>query len=177
MAVVACNGTFTLVERKKAMNKMKANDTARSVESLLQTAVAAGESLKLKINRRRNELMLVDAVTGHSARLEIEMEIEDEPANGASSVATLFQELAEQWRNETAHLSLAIKQVMHPAYQRIIGLGPLAVPLILRELQREPDHWFWALEAITGEKPAAAGSSVAQATQAWLHWGKANHYL
>jgi hypothetical protein len=80
--------------------------------------------------------------------------------------------LFSQWRNETGHLSLAIKQVMHPAYQRIIGLGPVAIPLILRELQREPDHWFWALEAITGEKPAYLGSSVAQAAQAWLQWGK-----
>ncbi len=25
------------------------------------------------------------------------------------------------------------------------------VPLILRELEQEPDHWFWALQAITGE--------------------------
>ena len=33
-------------------------------------------------------------------------------------------------------------------YQRIVGMG-LSVPLILEELRREPDQWFWALEAIT----------------------------
>ncbi len=36
-------------------------------------------------------------------------------------------------------------------YQRIIGIGWPVVPLILDELQREPDQWFWALEAITDE--------------------------
>ena len=160
------------------MNETKTTDIAPSVSNLLQTAAAAGELLKFRINRRRNELLLVDTATGNTAKLDIELEIEDEPVNGDStSAATLFHELAEQWRNETSHLSLALKQVMHPAYQRIIGLGPSAVPLILRELQREPDHWFWALEAITGEKPAAAGSNIAQATQAWLQWGKEKHYL
>ena len=34
-------------------------------------------------------------------------------------------------------------------YQRIIGMGLPVVPLILEELEREPDQWFWALEAIT----------------------------
>src|SRR2546427_853631 len=66
----------------------------------------------------------------------------------------LFHKLAEQWRKETAHLSLVIKKVTHPAYQRIIGLGLDAVPLILCELQRRPSNWFWALKAITGVDPA-----------------------
>ncbi|MGH9850821.1 MAG: hypothetical protein ACREBD_13370 [Blastocatellia bacterium] len=168
------------------MNETNVDEAPLSVGSFLQTAIAGGESIKLKINRRRNELILVDSATGHSAKLDIEMEIEDDPAemtDGDSlpscppSVEKLFQELASEWRNETSHLSLAIKQVMHPAYQRIIGLGPVAIPLILRELQREPDHWFWALEAITGEKPAVPGSSVAQAAQAWLQWGKERRYI
>ena len=31
--------------------------------------------------------------------------------------------------------------------------GAAAVPLILRELERSIDHWFWALGAITGANP------------------------
>jgi hypothetical protein len=89
----------------------------------------------------------------------------------------LFRELADQWRRETAHLSLAIKKVVHPAYQRIIGLGPDAVPLILRELQRRPGHWFWALKAITGEDPAQPEDTISQASQAWLRWGKERQYI
>lgn len=51
-------------------------------------------------------------------------------------------------------------------------MGPDVVPLILRELRQEADHWFWALEAITGEKPVSrddAGDMFASA-DAWLEW-------
>ena len=47
---------------------------------------------------------------------------------------------------------------MSPSYQRIIGLGSAVVPLLLRELERQPDHWFWALKAITGADPVPAAS-------------------
>lgn len=59
-------------------------------------------------------------------------------------------------------------------YQRIIGMGPSVVPLILEELSREPDQWFWALESITEENPvpSEARGSVPQMTEAWLQWGR-----
>lgn len=66
------------------------------------------------------------------------------------------------------------------AYQRIIGMGDRAVPLILAELEREagdPDHWGWALHAITGDDPIpeeAAGDTV-QIARAWLDWGRARY--
>ena len=64
-------------------------------------------------------------------------------------------------------------------YQRIIGMGPAAVPLILEELQREPDHWFWALEAITQEDPvpAAARGKIGDMADAWIAWGKQQGYI
>lgn len=89
-----------------------------------------------------------------------------------------FKSLVTQWRSETAHLSSATKASMHPAYQRIIGMGPAVIPLLLRELEQDPDHWFWALSAITGEdpiKPEHRGR-VKQMAQAWLNWGKENGY-
>jgi hypothetical protein len=48
-------------------------------------------------------------------------------------------------------------------YQQIIGMGWSVVPLMLEELQREPDQGFWALEAITDVNPVppdAAGKCV-----------------
>ena len=53
-------------------------------------------------------------------------------------------------------------------------MGWPAVPLILEELQREPDQWFWALEAITEENPVPpeARGNVRHMAQAWLEWGK-----
>lgn len=88
-----------------------------------------------------------------------------------------FIQLTEKWMRETVFVSSLHKKVMHPAYQRIIGLGPCAVPLILRELQRTRGHWLWALNAITGEDPAPPTATYSEAVDAWLKWGKENRYL
>ena len=74
--------------------------------------------------------------------------------------------------------SFVTDMVLHPAYQQIIGLGPRAVPLLLCELAREPDHWFWALKAITGEDPVPPCSrgKLGEMTRAWLAWGKTQGY-
>lgn len=58
-------------------------------------------------------------------------------------------------------------------------MGPEVVPLILAELEKKPDHWFWALEAITGENPVSeneAGDMEASA-KAWVKWGRQNGLL
>ena len=92
-------------------------------------------------------------------------------------LAQRFGELAQQWRRETAAYSVVQKKVLHPAYQRIIGFGPAAIPLILRELQRGPGHWFWALHALTGEDPVQAGSTFPEAVDAWLKWGREHGHV
>jgi hypothetical protein len=67
---------------------------------------------------------------------------------------------------------------MHPAYQRIIGMGQPVVSLIMRELEREPDHWFWALSAITAANPVKPEQrgKLKQMAQAWIEWGRVNGY-
>jgi hypothetical protein len=90
-----------------------------------------------------------------------------------------FISLAEKWYLETLHSSGYLDKVLHPAYQRIIGLGKGVIPFILRELQDEPSEWFWALRALTGEDPTTeemAGNRKKLA-EAWLNWGKENGYI
>jgi hypothetical protein len=110
-----------------------------------------------------------------SAVLQIVQDLSSQ-SNGQTSDRTklesLFQNLAAKWRKETAFFSFTQQRVLHPAYQRIIGLGWPAVPLILRDLQQKPEHWFWALQAITGEAPAREGSTFQTAVEAWLGWGR-----
>jgi len=85
-----------------------------------------------------------------------------------------FQELAQKWRAETSHLSRISHISMNQYYQNIIGMGPAAIPLILKDLKENgPDHWFWALTAITCENPLTediAGNMKAM-TEAWIQWG------
>jgi len=90
-----------------------------------------------------------------------------------------FHGLADKWRSETGALSSITMKSMHPAYQRIIGMGQQAVPLILRELQRRPDHWFWALTFITGEDPVPPedAGDVEKMSEAWVHLGKQRGWL
>lgn len=97
----------------------------------------------------------------------------------SSSVAQKFQELAQHWRSETAHLSSVTKQVMHPSYQRIIGLGPAVLPTLLQELRKESGYWFWALNAITGEDPVRSEDlgDIPRMTEAWLNWGKQHRLI
>lgn len=84
-----------------------------------------------------------------------------------------FENLADEWEAATAFESVVTRQAIHPAYQRIIGMGEDVVPLILRRLRREPLQWFWALTAITGQDPAEGTATADAAAEAWLDWGRA----
>src|SRR5438874_1322915 len=85
-----------------------------------------------------------------------------------------FQRLAAEWKGKSRHLSNTAQMAILDPYQRIIGMGWDAVPLILEELQREPDQWFWALEKITDESPVPpeAAGRVRLMAQAWIEWGQ-----
>src|SRR5437867_1464358 len=76
-------------------------------------------------------------------------------SNTPPSCEQRFQDLAAKWKKERGHHSSSARLAEHPAYQQIIALGPAAVSLLLRELEREPDHWFRALHALTGADPVA----------------------
>lgn len=99
------------------------------------------------------------------------------PPAQQENVEQTFGALVDQWRSDTLFLSSLDKMVMHPAYQRIIGMGPRALPLIVCELQAHPDHWFWALHAISGEDPARPEATFDEAVDAWLSWGRERGYI
>jgi hypothetical protein len=90
------------------------------------------------------------------------------------SVSERFQRLAAEWKAQSRLLSNSAQMAMLRPYQRIIGMGPPVVPLILEELRREPDQWFWALESITelNPVPSEAMGKVHLMAQAWIRWGE-----
>jgi hypothetical protein len=128
----------------------------------------------------------VAEVAAHARRLgEIALELQEKEERRAQAntriepaLETEFRRLADQWRTETAHLSVTFKRAMHPSYQRIIGMGKQAIPLILRELQERPSgNWFWALNAITGGDLARGETNINAAIRAWLQWGTEQGYV
>ena len=90
-----------------------------------------------------------------------------------------FQRLASEWKQQSRFLSNTAQMALLRPYQRIIGMGQPVVPLILEELERDPDQWFWALEAITEENPVspAAVGNVRQMADAWLQWGREHGFV
>ena len=90
------------------------------------------------------------------------------------SVSERFHRLAAEWKEQSRFLSNSAQMAMLRPYQRIIGMGPPIVPLILEELRREPDHWFWALESITDQNPVPpeAMGKVRLMAEAWVRWGE-----
>jgi len=91
-----------------------------------------------------------------------------------------FQDLSQQWKFETGHMSIASQIAMHPAYQRIIAMGEQAIPLILEDLRKEPHHWFWALSALADCAPIIPEKdkgNIRAMSDAWIEWGKRKRYI
>ena len=95
------------------------------------------------------------------------------------AMESTFEALAEEWRRDTGMLSSVSRKAMHSAYQQIIGMGSEVVPFILRDLQKSPDHWFWALQAIARESPVPSehAGDIRRMTQDWIKWGKIKGHL
>ncbi len=89
-----------------------------------------------------------------------------------------FAALASEWELEVAGCSFVAEKYSHPAYQQIIEMGPAVIPLLLRELEIKPNHWFEALRAITGANPIQPEQRgrIKQMAQAWLNWGREHGY-
>jgi hypothetical protein len=101
--------------------------------------------------------------------------VSDFPVFAFVSDAALFQQLAQRWHRERGATSSITQMAMCPSYQRIIGMGSKAIPLILQQLENdsdEPDHWFWALRALTGADPVPAEmrGDMREMARAWLEW-------
>ena len=96
------------------------------------------------------------------------------PASDPAESRERFRRLASEWKEQSRYLSNTAQMALLKPYQKIIGMGWSAVPLILEELQRQPDQWFWALEAITDVNPVPtdAAGNVPLMAKAWVEWGR-----
>lgn len=85
-----------------------------------------------------------------------------------------FVQLRDEWKSRSKYLSNTAQMAMLWPYQQIIGMGCDAIPMLLDELRHEPDQWFWALEAISGENPVPLNDAgdVQASAAAWIQWGR-----
>src|SRR5262249_22063405 len=96
----------------------------------------------------------------------------------ASDLEERFRKLAAQWKSDSLFLSSTTAMAELPSYQQIIALGPPVVPLLLRELDREPDHWLSALKVLAGANPVPAEQrgQVREMAKRWVEWGRQQGY-
>ncbi|MGD0388713.1 MAG: hypothetical protein ABSC42_07135 [Tepidisphaeraceae bacterium] len=88
------------------------------------------------------------------------------------SLSAKFHALVNDW--EDAHLGRSTTDYNHVAYAQIIGIGPQAVPLLLKKLEDGDGDWIYALKCITGEEadtPDMHGNAD-KVISAWLKWGR-----
>lgn len=101
---------------------------------------------------------------------------QSEEASGdhVSRLESEFQRLTCEWQTATKYQSSVTAICSHPSYQRIIGMGQVALPFILQELQQSPHLWFWALKAITGDDPVPPEhrGRVALMAADWIAWAR-----
>jgi hypothetical protein len=87
-----------------------------------------------------------------------------------------FDLLVKQWRKETGNCSVLAQRYAHPAYRKILTMGPDAIEWILKELKERPDRWFSALADLTEHYEIGPEHSFDSAVSAWLKWGRDNDY-
>ncbi len=101
------------------------------------------------------------------------------PIHLHSVVEKTFDELAEKWKKETANYSTTLHITRNDNYIGIIALGPEVVPYILRDLEKETNHWFVALNFLTKENPVQKENigKIEKMRLDWLSWGKAKKLI
>jgi hypothetical protein len=103
-------------------------------------------------------------------------------ARTATSAPTVkrFRRLVSEWKRQRNEFSSdPAASAMCSAYQKIIAMGPEAIPLVLNELRRKPDHWFWALDMLTNANPIRPEhrGNFCKMVDDWLRWGRKRGFL
>ncbi len=89
-----------------------------------------------------------------------------------------FKEYHQKWKETTPPYSSKANPRSNIYYQKIIGLGTKAIPLILESLIKKNDHWIGALMEITGANPVPDEDrgNIEKMKQHWIKWATENSY-
>lgn len=90
-----------------------------------------------------------------------------------------FSRLTCAWKDSTMFVSSYNQLLSNPSYLEMIAMGEKVLPLIFAEMQKEPGHWFLALNVITSVNPVKPESrgNIPAMTNDWLNWAKSKGYV
>jgi hypothetical protein len=92
-----------------------------------------------------------------------------------------FKSLVQEWQDDTDFMSSPTKRKNHRAYRKILSMGKIAVPYILRELRDNGGDWYEALsdillgEGVSPVRPEDQGD-IDKMKEAWILWGREHGY-
>lgn len=93
---------------------------------------------------------------------------EDPSVSIDAATVARFEALVHSWRSETMFSSSLLDICTNRHYQRIIGLGPAVVPLIVEQIRAGTHHWGWALSALTQSDLVVECETIEEVGEAWL---------
>lgn len=98
-------------------------------------------------------------------------------ATAFNDIEAKFDALVAEWRALHGAGS-STSPLVNDAYGQIVAMGWDAVPLLLREVERQSGHWFTALMWITGHDPVTPEirGNIREIRKVWVQWGKDNGY-
>lgn len=101
------------------------------------------------------------------------------PEKSVDTLQGRFEHLVHDWMRDIRFTNSMDEIVKSKSLQSIIGLGTVAIPMILEDLQKSPKHWFYALQKVTGENPVAKkyAGNLEKMTEIWVKWGKKKGYI
>jgi hypothetical protein len=98
-----------------------------------------------------------------------------------------YRKLRAKMEEDTRYSSNLNDRFEHPAFAEIVGMGHAAVPIILKEMQQDPDVSFtmFALFPITGEDPTVPPEQIggfmaidmSAIKHSWLAWGEEHGHI
>jgi hypothetical protein len=93
-----------------------------------------------------------------------------------NSIESIFETLKNDWVRSTRFSNSLSEINDDESLKKIIGLGQIIVPLILKDLKDSPKHWFYALKVLTRANPIkkADAGNLEKMKTAWLSWADKN---
>ena len=130
------------------------------------TGSGAWEDISADPTRRLTHLVFVSTASV--------IGVVEDVAGDENILEETFIRLRDEWKTEAAFSSSVTEVAASRPYLEIVGMGWDVLPLILKDLGDDLDHWFLALAAITRENPVPRESrgDMDKMRAAWLDWGQ-----
>ncbi len=85
-----------------------------------------------------------------------------------------FDKLANEWEIGTMHLSSSRQMEEHPAFQKLVDLGPKIIPLAMERFKRNLGvYWCLVLLKLVDNPPdIRVDGDMVEMRKRWIEWEK-----